>query len=403
MLYYTVGHKNVFINIKLFLMKLQKQASLFLYVSVLFACYSLAGCRKNTNIGDAAELSSSSSNANARILSTSGIGGFNLDNAADKAIAFDYEHSGRQDYILLYRPGQKIVWIVKNDGGAFSAVYSSANGIGGYNFDNASDKIIAYDYEHSGKLDYLVCFRPGQKIVWILKNTNGVFSAVYSSGSGIGGFPFSSGADGMMAYDYEHTGKQDYLVTYTPGSKNCWILKNNGGTFTPVFQSASGIGGFNLDNGVDRIFAFDYDHTGRADYLTPYRGGSKIIWILNNNGGAFSPVFQSSNGIGGYNLDMSTDFAMAFDYDHSGRNDYVVCYRPGNRYFWILQNNNGVFTPVVQSSTGIGGYNLDQPVDKIFAYDYDHSGKLDYLVTYRPGSGIVWILRNTNGVFTQVF
>ena len=58
---------------------------------------------------------------------------------------------------------------------------------------------------------------------------------------------------------------------------------------------------------------------------------------------------------------------------------------------------------VVQSSTGVGGYNLDQPIDKIIPYDYDHSGKLDYLVAYRPGSDIVWILRNTNGVFTQVF
>jgi hypothetical protein len=44
-----------------------------------------------------------------------------------------------------------------------------------------------------------------------------------------------------------------------------------------------------------------------------------------------------------------------------------------------------------------------QTVDKIFAYDYEHSGKLDYLVAYRPGSGIIWILKNTNGLFTQVF
>lgn len=385
-------------------MKLQKQAKLFLYVSVLFACYSLAGCQKNMNTKDAATLSSSSSSSKtARILSTSGIGGYNLNSTADRAIAFDYEHSGRQDYILLYRPGQKNVWIVKNTNGVFTPVYSSSNGIGGYNLDNASDKIIAYDYEHTGKLDYLVCYRPGQKIVWIIKNTNGVFSAVYQGFSGIGGYNLDNGYDLVISYDYEHSGRQDYLACYRPGSKNCWILQNNGGNFTPVYASADGIGGYNLDQTIDKIFAFDYDHTGKSDYLTPYRAGSKIMWILRNNSGAFSPVFQSFDGIGGYNLDNINDQAIAFDYEHSGRTDYVVCYRPGSKNFWILQNNNSVFTPVVVSSNGVGGYNLDQTVDKIIAYDYDHSGKLDYLVAYRPGSGIIWILRNTNGVFTQVF
>src|ERR1041385_8004880 len=112
-------------------MKLQKQANLFLHVCVLFACYSLAGCQKNMNAKETSALSTTSSNKTAGILSTSGIGGYNLTSTSDRVIAFDYEHSGRLDYLLLYRPGSKNCWIVKNTNGAFTAVYSSSNGIGG--------------------------------------------------------------------------------------------------------------------------------------------------------------------------------------------------------------------------------------------------------------------------------
>ena len=302
----------------------------------------------------------------------------------------------------MYRPVQKNVWILKNNGGSFTPVYQSSNGRGGYNLDNANDKIIAYDYEHTGRRDFLVCYRPGQKIVWILKNVNGVFSAVYQGSSGIGGYNLDNGNDLVISLDYEHSGRQDYLVCYRPGSKNCWILKNTGGVFAPVYSSADGIGGYNLDQSIDKIIAFDYDHSGKSDCLAPYRAGSKIMWILKNNG-VYSPVFQSSDGIGGYNLDNGNDQVIAFDYEHNGRPEYLVCYRPGSKNFWIVQNLGGTFAPVVQSSNGFGGYNLDNVNDKIISFDYEHSGKLDYLVAYRPGSGIIWIQKNTNGVFTQVF
>ncbi|MBI3447190.1 MAG: hypothetical protein HY055_17935, partial [Magnetospirillum sp.] len=42
---------------------------------------------------------------------------------------------------------------------------------------------------------------------------------------------------------------------------------------------------------------------------------------------------------------------------------------------------------------GIGGYDLKSPADRIFAFDYDHSGKTDCLSLYRPGTGTIWILK----------
>jgi hypothetical protein len=56
----------------------------------------------------------------------------------------------------------------------------------------------------------------------------------------------------------------------------------------------------------------------------------------------------------------------------------------------ILKNANGTFNPVYEGS-GIGGYDLKSWHDQAFAFDYEHSGKLDHIVLYRPGQGSVSI------------
>jgi bacillolysin len=51
------------------------------------------------------------------------------------------------------------------------------------------------------------------------------------------------------------------IVLYRPGTGTMWILKNSGGTFTPVYSEGDpgiGIGGYDLASAADRAFAFDY-------------------------------------------------------------------------------------------------------------------------------------------------
>jgi hypothetical protein len=109
----------------------------------------------------------------------------------------------------------------------------------------------------------------------------------------------------------------------------------------------------------------------------------------------FKPVYQEGdpgNGIGGYDLKSSTDQAFAFDYNHSGRVDHLVLFRPGNGTIFILKDKDGVFNPVYQEGDpghGIGGYDLKSSTDQAFAFNYDHSGKLDHLALYRPGTGTI--------------
>ncbi len=233
----------------------------------------------------------------------------------------------------------------------------------------------------------------------------GDFGAVYAQadpGGGIGGYDLRNGSDRGFAFDYDSSGKCDHLVFYRPGAGTVYILQNRFyGSFVARYAQG-GIGGYNLMSPSDRGFAFDYDGSGKLDHLVFYRPGRGAIFIVKNNrNGSFSPVYAQGdpgNGIGTYNLMSPDDRGFAFDYDGSGKLDHLVFYRPGRGAIFIVKNNrDGTFAPVYAQGdpgNGIGGYNLLSPDDRGFAFDYDGSGKLDHLVFYRPGRGAIFILKN---------
>ncbi|KAI9806500.1 MAG: Translation initiation factor 3 subunit b [Piccolia ochrophora] len=106
-----------------------------------------------------------------------------------------------------------------------------------------------------------------------------------------------------------------------------------------------------------------------------------------------------------FNLESPSDLSFAFDYDHSGKLDHLVFYRPGTGTFVIQSNNKGVLTTVYPKedvAKGIGGYDLLSPADRAYAFDFDHSGKLDHILLYRPGTGKISIVANKNGTFESV-
>jgi len=283
--------------------------------------------------------------------------------------------------------------------------------IGGYDLRVAADQAFAFDYDGSGKLDHLVLYRPGSGVIYILKNSFGQFSPVYVSATGIGGYDLRGSSDRAFAFDYDGSGKLDHLVFYRPGKGTCFILKNIGGTFSPVYAQGdpgSGIGGYNLADSSDQAFAFDYNGSGKLDHLVLYRPGQGTVWILKNSAGQFSPVYQSGTGIGGYDLRSTNDRALAFDYDGSGKLDHLVFYRPGSGACCILKNSAGQFSGVYwqgDQGSGIGGYNLRSTADRAFALSYDYTGYLKYLVFYRPGTGTIWILQHSLGTqqFTPIY
>jgi hypothetical protein len=168
-------------------------------------------------------------------------------------------------------------------------------------------------------------------------------------------------------------------------------------SYQQVWSSPSGIGRYDLMDNIDRVFAFDYLHNGKTDFLVVYRPGYVTIWILRNSSGTFTPVYQQGDpglGICGYDFTSNDDQAFAFDYETSGKLDYIATYRPGKGTFWILKNSGGSFGPVFNEGApgiGIAGYDLASPADRAFAFDFNSTGKLDHIVLYRPGEGAFWI------------
>ena len=326
-----------------------------------------------------------------------GIGGYDLRFPGDQAFAFDYDHSGKLDHMVLYRPGAGNISIVENSGGSFARVYEGS-GIGGYDLKSPHDRIFAFDYDHSGKLDHLVLYRPGTEMLWILKNDGGgIFTPVYThlesdTTAGNAASNQLSVTDQVFAFDYDHSGKLDHLAIYRPGTGALSILKNTGGTFTPVSPNlapGTGLDSHDPASAASQVFAFDYEHSGKLDHLVIYQPGTGALSILKNTAGTFTPVY-TGGGIGGYDLKSPNDRAFAFDYDRSGKLDHLLLYRPGTGLLTILKNSGGIFTPVSEGS-GVGEYDLKSWRDRAFAFDYDHSGKSDHLVLYRPGMGDVSI------------
>jgi DNA-binding winged helix-turn-helix (wHTH) protein len=325
-----------------------------------------------------------------------GIGGYDFRSPADQAFAFDYDHSGRLEHLVLYRPGAGKMAIVKNFGQDFVPVYEG-KGIGGYELKSDADRAFAFDYDHSGKPDHLVLYRSGTELLWIVKNVDGAFTPVYKRqenipAAGNGTRDQQSGAEQLFAFDYDHSGKLDYLARYSPGNANLSILKNAGGTLTEVYaHSIPGVdlGGDTPRASASQAFAFDYDQSGKSDHLVIYRPGAGTISILKNIDGTMVPIYQGI-GIGGYDLKSPNDRVLAFDYDHSGKSDHLLLYRPGSGLVSVLKNSKGRFAAEIEGN-GVGGFDLKSPHDRGIVFDYDHSGKQDHVVFYRSGTGVVCI------------
>lgn len=269
-----------------------------------------------------------------------GVGVFDFMSAADRAFAFDYTSSGRPDHLAVYRPGSGWFSIVRPGPGAFAAKYPAVapmHGIGGYDLKSSMDRAFAFDYDSSGFADHIALYRPGTGTFWILKNNSGTFTPVYAQGDpghGIGGYNLLSPADQAFAFDYDHSGKLDHLVLYRPGTGAIFILKNINGTFVAVYfqgDPGHGIGGYDLRSPNDQAIAIDYEGTGRLDHLALYRPGAGILWVLKNEGGVFAPVFQTNlaKAFDSFDLLSLSDRAIAFDYEGSGKADHLLLYRPG--------------------------------------------------------------------------
>ena len=62
-------------------------------------------------------LSTSLRIASGQVPTSQGIGGYDLGSPNDQMFAFDWDSSGKQDHLVLYRPGSGFFWVLQNNGG----------------------------------------------------------------------------------------------------------------------------------------------------------------------------------------------------------------------------------------------------------------------------------------------
>lgn len=383
--------------------------------------------------------------------STTGLGDWALDNPVDKIIAFDLEGSGKLDDLLVYRVGvgsaevpnyavfsrdstgqfvrkhegawgqarnnpEAQVVAIDHDGtgkmddllqydpssGGTAAVVNPrtwgyslphATSLGGWTF-AAGDRVVPFDRDHDGKTDDLFVYRPGtaQKYSVLSRDASGSYATVDTATW----VSLDNAADQVVAMDYDHDGLDDDLVAYRPVaggfgrvSAITWDAATD--TYAPLTGPRDGgLGGFDLTNAADRLVPFEGPGTGSRTLVLGYRPGAKSAWAikrLDRGESQYELAHESNAGVAGFDLSNAADKAIAYDFDHSGRADHVLLYRPGGRLVVIAERLADGTYAEVHRGTGIGDWPLDNAVDKMVAFDFEGDGKLDDLLVYRPGVG----------------
>jgi hypothetical protein len=218
----------------------------------------------------------------------------------------------------------------------------------------------------------------------------------------------------IIPFDYNGTGHEDHILLYVPGhglayimhyivNSNLWRIDwtNDLGNH----ETGSGIGGYDLMGPTDKIIAYDYgNHT--KNYLICYRPGYGKVWVMHSNASSSNPnppqssvvwtaVIESSGGIGGFDMNGPDDQLVCIGGPSNG-NMNVAAYRPGYGFIWFIQHaaNSTSFGGTYSTRSGLNGYGLDRQ-DRIVTLS---SGNLspasivpedDFnILWYRPGPGI---------------
>jgi hypothetical protein len=151
-----------------------------------------------------------------------------------------------------------------------------------------------------------------------------------------------------------------------------------------------------FDNGSGLTCLLAYDLATEQVTLYQAQGGLTQLWTtvgLTIDGAPFHFGESSYRCIDEFNESGGTHL-VALDLDGNGHMNYLLLYIPGTGIAKVLQNlGNGNWGTRWQSTTGVAGYDLKSPYDKIIAYDLG-SGSKSALICYRPGNGNCWAIQN---------
>jgi hypothetical protein len=396
-------------------------------ISLAFIASSLilfSGCKKDVHSSSVAL----SSSAKASVI---GLSGFSFSLATSRAIAFD-QGTGENCILSYDLSTSQMTLTVDNNYTTLQTAIPPLWTTTGLHMDNAAtyfftsstvtnnfnevggDHIIALDYNGDNHMDCLLIYKPGNGAAgtgFIVQQTStlGVWHQVANFTSGIGGYDLSSINDKIIAYDLGNNQKQS-LICYRPGNGIVWVLqKQSSGAYAAVYKSTGGIGGFDVKGINDQIITMDYNPG--IMYLVCYRPGLGYVWVLSHaaNTTSWPATFTSRTGFAGA-LDMSQtqDRIVSFDANRSGRNDRLFCYRPGSGspsgggLAYVIYMSNTLFSVTVPGGD-FPFYPMDATPtssnnyvgDKIFGVGAGNTWGLSNLFCYQAGTQNVWIYAET--------
>jgi hypothetical protein len=209
----------------------------------------------------------------------------------------DFNHDGKLDLVVANRhSGTVSVLLGKGDGTFKKAVNYAAGAV--------PVAIAVGDFNHDGKLDLAVADYNGGgpgKVQILMGKGDGTFKAPVA-------YTTSTGAQAVVAADFNGDGKTDLAVANSDGNVSVLINKGNG-TFKPAVNYAAGQGSLAVG---------DFNHHGKLDLAT-INPGSGTVSVLGGNGdGTFqaavaTPVGGSPTAVvaGDFNNDHLPDLAVA--------------------------------------------------------------------------------------------
>jgi hypothetical protein len=253
-------------------------------------------------------------------------------------------------------------------------------------------RITRYDIGDGGGSDCLVAYDINSGMVSLTQFSNGNSTTLYTPQVG---FPTDNaglisvttanvdvtdnyneiGGVHIIPYDATGSGHENYLLEYVPGHGDAYLLHyiGNGQWHLDWESLGGGIGGYDLLGATktDKIISYDYGG-GEKNYLICYRPGNGYVWIIQNNGGSggswsFSTV-QSGSGIGGFDMSNVSDQLVCIG-GPAQKYMNLAAYRPGQGYIWLIAHNPGStsFGHTYSSRSGLPGFSFTQQQDRILA------------------------------------
>jgi uncharacterized repeat protein (TIGR01451 family) len=235
------------------------------------------------------------------------------------------------------------------------------------------------DINHDGVLDMVIADSGLPDVVTMLGKGGGEFSAAVTVNSGV----TSSNPTSIELRDFNNDGISDLAVIYNNSQKIVVMLGNGQGGFTPTAQ-------LNTGNDPRNLVAADFNNDGNLDLVAKAQAGGLALFLGDGQGG----FTESAAGIGG-NLDRI--LFTTGDFNGDGNAD-------------IIYGDLQALSPevsIVLFGNGQGGFadpinvRTDTPLGFISVADLNLDGRDDlaYTSLFSGGSSVFVVLSNSDGGF----